>query len=77
MKAAKLAWPGNDVPLLKGDESNLKKLDKLVEQLRETCSTKHFGEKEIRRHIIDSLAEQRRHIKKGIDYDKKVHDLYQ
>ena len=21
MKAAKLAWPGNDVPLLKGDEN--------------------------------------------------------
>ena len=75
MNAAKLAWPGNDVPLLKGDPNNLKKLDKLVNQLKDTCSTKHFGEKEIHLHIIDSLAERRRHIKNGADYDKV--SLYQ
>ena len=34
MKAAKLAWPGNDVPLFKGDAANLSKLDNLVDQLK-------------------------------------------
>ena len=75
MKATKLVWPGNDVPLLKGDPTNLQKLDKLVEQLKDTCSTKYFGEREIRLHIINTLAERRRHIKKGVDYDKV--SLYQ
>lgn len=70
MKATKLAWPGNDEPLLNGNPTNLQKLDKLVEQLKDTCCTKHFGEKEIRLHIIDTLAERRRHIKNGTDYDK-------
>ena len=64
MKAAKLAWPGNDVPLFKGNLANFQKLDKLVEHLKDTCCTKHFGEKEIRLHTVNTLAERRHRIKK-------------
>ena len=39
-KAAKLAWPGNDVPLFHGDASNL---DDLVSELKDTCETPYFG----------------------------------
>ena len=70
MKAAKLAWPGNDVPLFKGNLANFQKLDKLVKHLKDTCCTKHFGETEIRLHIINTLAEWRHRIKKGFDYDE-------
>ena len=72
MKAAKLAWPGNDVPLFKGYPANQQKLDNLVEELKDTCSTKYFREKEIRLHIINTLAERRRNIKKGFDYGKVI-----
>ena len=64
-KAAKLAWPGNDVPIFRGNASNLTKLDDLVSELKDTCETPYFGEAAIRRHILDSLAERRRMIKKG------------
>ena len=67
MKAAKLAWPGNDVPLFKGDVANLSKLDNLVDQLKDTCCNKYFGEKEIRLHIINTSAERRRQIKNGYE----------
>ena len=51
MKATKLAWPVDDVSLLKGDQNNLKMLDKLVEQPKEACSTEHFGKKKSIRFI--------------------------
>ena len=70
MKAAKLAWPGNDLPLFRGNPVNAQKLDNLVDQLKETCSTKYFGEGEIRLHIINSLADRRRHIKDDEDHEK-------
>ena len=70
MKAAKLAWLGSDVPLFKGNLANLQKLDKLVEQSSRTLAALNILEKEICLHIISTLAERRRHIKKGFDYDK-------
>ena len=66
-KAARHAWPGNKVPIFRGNPGNLKKLHDLVSELKKTCETPYFGEAAIRRHILDSLAE-RRMIKKGYDY---------
>eukprot|EP00731_Ephydatia_muelleri_P012428 Em0006g1322a len=41
----------------------------MVQKLVSYCSTKYFGERSIRQHIIDTLTE-RRMIKKGFDYTK-------
>lgn len=68
-KAARLAWPGNDIPIFRGNKDNLKKLDNLVPELNPTCSSKHFQETAIRRHILDTLSERRRQIKRGYDYE--------
>jgi len=65
-----LAWPGNDLSIFCGNSSNQAKLNDLVEELKSTCVTKYFDEESIRQHIIDSMAERRRAIKKGYDYDK-------
>lgn len=67
-KAARHTWPGNDIPIFRGNATNLKKLTDLVTELTRTCETPYFGEAAIRRHILDSLAERRRMVKKGYDY---------
>ena len=67
-KAARCMWPGNDIPIFRGDDTNLKKLSDLVDELAGTCGTPHFEKPAIRRHILDSLAERRRMVKKGYDY---------
>lgn len=69
-RATKIAWPGNDLPTFRGNKENTKKLDDLVKELAPSCSSKHFTETSIREHIIDTLAERRRQVKKGYDYDK-------
>ena len=69
-KAAKIAWPGNDLPTFQGNKASTKKLDDLVKELAPSCSSKYFTETSIREHIIDTLAERRRQVKKGYDYDK-------
>ena len=53
----------------------MKKLDDLVTELIPTCSSKFFTEASIRQHIIDTLAERRRQVKKGYDYSKVSKDL--
>ena len=53
--------PANDVPLFRGNASNL---DDLASELKDTCETLYFGEAAIRRHSLDSLAETR-----GMGYD--------
>ena len=65
-----MAWPGNDLPIFRGNSSSQAKLNDLVKELKGTCSTKYFDEESIRQHIIDSMAERRRAIKKGYDYEK-------
>ena len=67
-KAAKHTWPGNDIPIFRGNATNLKELTDLVTDLTRTCETPYFGEATIRRHVVDSLAERRRMVKKGYDY---------
>ena len=67
-KAARNTWPGNDIPIFRGNATNLKKFADLVIELTRTCETPYFGEAAIRRHILDSLAERRRMVKKGYDY---------
>lgn len=69
-KAARQAWPGNSIPTFRGNNKETKKLDSLVKDLIPSCRTKFFGEAAIRKHIIDSLAEHRRSVKKGHDYTK-------
>ena len=71
MKATKIAWPGNNLPLFRGDLENTKKLNDLVKELKDKYATKHFGEAEIRLHIINTVAERRRNVKKrGFDYEQ-------
>lgn len=65
-----MAWPGNDLPIFRGNKENMNKLDDLVKELVPTCSSKFFAEASIRQHIIDTLAERRRQVKKGYDYSK-------
>lgn len=67
-KAARLAWPGNDIPIFRSNKDNTKKLDNLVQELKSTCCTKHFPESAIRQHIT-TLSERRRQIKRGYDYE--------
>ena len=68
-KATKLAWPGNELPIFRGNSDICKKLNDLVNSLKGSCTTKSFGEAAIRQHIIDCLAE-RRQLKRGYDYSK-------
>ena len=56
-KAARISWPGNKIPIFRGNPTNSKKLDDLVSELKRTRSTQHFGERAIRQHILDTLAE--------------------
>ena len=67
--AARKVWPGNDVPTFRNNKENLKKLDELVEKLEPDCAIPLFGKAAIRRHMLDSLNERRRSIKKGKDYE--------
>ncbi|KAL5515074.1 hypothetical protein EMCRGX_G000192 [Ephydatia muelleri] len=69
-KATKEVWSGNDVPKFRGNEEEMKKLDKLVSDLLPICSCKYFGPQSIRQHILDSLQERRSKIKNGHDYRK-------
>ena len=62
-------WPGNNIPTFKNNEVMLKQLDKLVKSLLPDCEMPFFGEQAIRRHILDSLTERRRQIKKGHNYE--------
>ena len=67
--AARKLWPGNDVSTFCNNKENLKKIDKLVEKLEPDCAIPLLGKAAIRRHILDSLNEQRRSVKKGKDYE--------
>lgn len=44
-KASRIAWPGNEIPMFRGNAENSRKLDNLVIELKATCCTKHFGER--------------------------------
>ena len=74
--AARNAWPGNNIPTFRNDSHSLTKLDELVKGLVPDCATPFFGEKAIRRHIIDTLTERRRRVKKGYSYEEDVHCKY-
>jgi hypothetical protein len=69
-KAAKLAWPGNDIPIFRGNKDSIAKLEDVVKELKPTCANRFFDEDAIRQHIIDSLSERRRQIKRGHDYTR-------
>ncbi len=44
-------------------------LDDLVKKLVPECSLGFFGEKAIRKHVLDTLTERRRNVRKGYNYD--------
>lgn len=54
-KAAKLTWPGNNIPIFCGNQPNQAKLSSLVRKHVRTI--KHFTEDSIHEHIIDSMHE--------------------
>ena len=61
-------WPGNNVPTFKNNSQASSKLDRLVQRLLPE-SLPEFNESTIRKHILDSLNERRRNIKKGYNYE--------
>lgn len=73
--AARKLWPGNEVPTFRNNKENLMKLNELVDKLEPECAIPIFGKAAIRRHILDSLTERRRSVKKGKDYEVRQHRL--
>ena len=78
-EAVKKVWPGNELPIFKGNPANLDRLNHLVDELEGECSffplslpTVCFGRKGISRHALDCLNERRRLVRKGHNYDNKV-----
>ena len=65
---ARKRWPGNDIPIFRNNKDNQAELDKLVDSL-EDCVLPYFNREQIRRHILDTLTERRRNIKRGYNYD--------
>ena len=74
-KATRERWPGNNIPIFRGNLENMKALNELVDELKGSCSTKYFDEKAIRNHAIDTLAERRRRVRSGYDYTKVCYCL--
>ena len=64
VKAASERWPGNNIPTFRNDKEN-----HLVEKLIPEYQLPHFGKKQIRQHILDSLNERRWQTRKGHDYN--------
>lgn len=69
-EAARKRWPGNDIPVFRNNPANMAELDDLVTMLLPECSLPCFNKKQIRQHILDTLTERRRNVKRGHDYDK-------
>lgn len=67
-----MKWPGNNIPVFRKNVEALKELNDLVEELAATCTYEPCGftKEGIRKHILDTLNERRRRIKKGHDYTK-------
>ncbi len=61
--------PGNEIPTFRNHKENPKMLDDLVKKLVPECSLGFFGEKAIRKHVLDTLTERRRNVRKGYNYD--------
>jgi len=56
-KAAKLAFPGNDLPLFRPGTPSAAKLDALVEDLKDTHTSDYFNVHCLREHILNTTAE--------------------
>ena len=68
-EAARRKWPGNQIPTFYNNPTNMAELDNLVTKLLPECSLTYFNKKHIRQHILDTLTERRRNVKRGHDYD--------
>ena len=68
--AACETWPGNCIPTFRKGSSEMQQLESLVESLVQSSSCEYFGKRAIRSHILDTLAERRRQVRKGHDYGK-------
>ena len=68
-RAARTKWPGNDTPIFRNHPSNLNELNNLATKLTPKYSLPCFNPKQIRKHILDTLTERRRNMKRGHDYN--------
>ena len=68
-RATSERWPGNELPKFKNDKKLLKSLDDFVDELLPDCEAPNFGKVAIRQHILDTLNERRRQVRKGYDYE--------
>ena len=75
--AASNRWPGNQIPTFRDNAEAMAELDALVEKLAPTCSIPqlNFNSVGIKKHIIDTLNERRRYVRRGHDYEN-VRDSY-
>ena len=71
--AAKDTWPRKNIPTFKNNKENQQKLSALVDKLLPECQLPWFGKEAIRKHILNTLTERRRNIKKGYDYEVCLH----
>ena len=68
-EAARRKWPGNSIPTFQNNPANMAELDNLVAKLLPECTLPCFNKKQIRQHILDTLTERRRSVKRGHNYD--------
>lgn len=71
-------WPGNDIPIFRKNQTALKELNALVDELSETCSyaPAGLGKIGIRQYILDTLNERRRRVHSGHDFDMVPTELH-
>ena len=61
-------WPGNEIPIFKNNQENLRKLDDLVQKLLPEAKAE-FHDTTLKTHIRIPVWEKR-NIRKGHDYEK-------
>jgi hypothetical protein len=71
--AARVKWPGNTLPNFKLPVMQ-NELDKVVDELVPNYSTAevNFSRNGVRQHILDTMNERRRRVRKSVDYTKLV-----
>ena len=71
-EAARKKWPGNHIQTFRNNVANMAELNDLVTKLLPECSLPWFNKKQIRQHILDTLTERHKNVKRGHNYDNRV-----
>ena len=72
-KEALNIWSGNNIPLFKGNEENMAKLMKLVNELEQyQYPDIGFKKQDIKNYICNMFSQRRKRHKKGEDFEKVI-----